>query len=170
MSIEQALTFTLHWEGGFSSNPADHGGDTMEGITQDTYNSYRKSLSLPPKSVEQITDYEVSDIYTEMYWQPAHCADLPLKLSVVHFDWCVNHGVTGAIKTLQAAVGVTPDGVYGPLTAQACNADDEDIISAYDTLRRVRYHSIVENDATQMQFLKGWLARVDDLEAYIQTL
>lgn len=171
MSIADALSFTLHWEGGFVDNVNDHGGATNEGITQSTYDSYRKSLSLPPKDVEQITDYEVSDIYNEMYWKPAHCDDLPLKLSVVHFDWCVNHGVNGAIKTLQAAAGVAADGVYGPLTAAACTQGDEDsIISAYNTLRRVRYHSIAEADPSQMQFLKGWLHRVDDLETYIATL
>ena len=112
-NLQTALTFTLHEEGGLVDNPADPGGRTNHGITQATYNRYRNSLSLQAGDVADISDYDVEAIYSEMYWTPAHCPDLRLKLAVCHFDWAVNHGVTGAVLTLQTALGVTADGYLG---------------------------------------------------------
>jgi lysozyme family protein len=170
-SLADALAFTLHWEGGYTDNPADHGGATNEGITQATYDRYRTSCDEALQSVERIDDSEVFEIYSEMYWTPGHCGDLSNRLASCHFDWCVNHGVTGAIKTLQAALGVTADGVFGPESqAAAQNAAADETIEAYLTLRRTRYHQIANADPTQMQFLAGWLSRVNDLESYLGTL
>lgn len=170
-SLPDALAFTLHWEAGYVDNPDDSGGATNKGITQATYDRYRLSLGEITQSVGLITDDEVQAIYTEMYWNPAHCSLLSNRLACCHFDWSVNHGVNGAMHTLQQALGVPADGVWGPQTQNAANITAEDeTIDAYLTLRRTRYQQIAEADGTQMQFLKGWLSRVDDLESYIQTL
>ena len=94
----------------------------MRGVTQKVYDAWREAKGKPHQDVRLIGDGELKDLYRERYWGPGHCGDLPVRLGVVHFDWCVNHGVSGALMTLQQALGVAADGVWGPKTAAAAIA------------------------------------------------
>ncbi len=170
MSLDQALTFTLKWEGGYSNNPADPGGATNHGITQHTFDAYRDSLRQAHQNVSLITDAEVQSIYREMYWMPAHCNDMPNALACAHFDTAVNCGVSAAIKMLQRAVGVDDDGVYGPHTSQEVLHEGNELIIPYLDERRARYRQIVTAKPSQEVFLKGWLNRCNALEDYTQGL
>lgn len=160
MSFEQALSFTLPEEGGYVDNPDDDGGATDHGITQHTYDFYRGAKGLPTQSVANITSAEVNDIYQTKYWVPGHCAELPAALGIVHFDWCVNHGVPGAIKTLQQVLGVTDDGIFGPATRAALEGKDtRQLVSAYDQTRAAWYAADVKLRPSQAKFYDGWIAR-----------
>jgi lysozyme family protein len=171
MSLEQALAFTLKEEGGFVDNPHDHGGATNHGVTQREYSAWRGAKGLPAQSVELITDAETHQLYLEDYWTPAHCGNLPDAVAIVHFDWCVNHGVRGAIKTLQAAAGVTSDGIFGPATAAAIAAMDvAALVAQYQRFRDAWYYADVQKDPSQQVFKKGWLDRVTRLTNYLMSL
>ena len=171
MSFEQAFQFTKSEEGGFSDNPADSGGATMHGVTQRVYDDYRDSMKASHQSVELITDAECRAIYEEMYWIPGKCPQMHEPLAVAHFDWCFNHGVPGAIKTLQAALGVEADGIFGKQTASALAlADSVETAQAYNILRREWYKNRVAQRPDQAIFIKGWLGRVDRLDAYMEKL
>ena len=61
--FELALNFVLEREGGYVNDPDDKGGATNKGITQNTYNSWLKSVGKPAKDVKNITDAEVKEIY-----------------------------------------------------------------------------------------------------------
>jgi lysozyme family protein len=115
-SFADSLSCLLQAEGGFVNNPNDSGGATNHGITQGTYSQYRKSKSLLPKDVQDISDIEVKDIYYYFYWLPASCDKLPIRLDALHFDCSVNCGVARASKILQVAVGAKVDGIVGPMT------------------------------------------------------
>ena len=170
-SLSTALAFTLKEEGGYVDNPSDHGGATNHGVTQATYDTWRDSHSEPHQNVRKIADGEVQGIYGEMYWAPGHCPALSPALAVAHFDWCVNHGCAGAMATLQQLLQVKADGVFGPATAAALAAqDDGGLWRAYDELRREWYRARVTTHPDQAAFLKGWLARVDRLDRYIEVL
>jgi len=173
-ALQTALFFVLREERGYVDNPADHGGPTNQGITQVTYDRYRSSLGELNQSVKLIAPGEVQAIYSEMYWTPAHCPVMPLTLAVCHMDWAVNHGVTGAMETLQQALAVPADGVFGPLTAaamQSATANDlGDLIETYLDLRRQWYQNDVSRDPSQGEFLEGWLGRVQRLSDYLATL
>lgn len=165
--FELALKFTLQAEGGYTSDPVP----TNHGIQQDTYNAWRDAQGWPKRPVEQITNAEVDALYHWLYWVRARCSVLNLKLSVAHFDWSVNHGVIGAIKTLQRAAGVNPDGIFGPITNAAVNkADPLKLLDDYLTLRIEDYHQIVASNPSDSQFLAGWIARVHELRQYLKTL
>lgn len=170
MSLEQALAFTLKWEGGLSDNPADPGGRTNHGITQHTYDAYRASLKYPSQDVALITDAEVQAIYSEMYWTPAHCAEMPNGLACAHFDTAVNMGVNSAIKMLQRAAGLDDDGIFGPATQAEVTHQGNNLIIPYLDERRARYRQIVAAKLTQEVFLKGWLNRCNSLEDYCESL
>ena len=171
MSLQSSLAFTLPAEGGFVDNPLDSGGATMHGVTQTVYDRYRLSIGELNQSVRLISDDEVQHIYSEMYWTPAHCPDLSERVGICHFDWAVNHGVSGAIETLQGVIGVTQDGIFGQMTANAVQAMDEStLIVDYLDARAAWYKQRVVNDPSQSVFLTDWLNRVQTLREYLATL
>lgn len=162
-AFEKALKFTLQWEGGYSNHPADKGGETNKGITWATYHAYRRSKKLPVRSVRLIESKEVADIYYSMYWQKSGCDLLPPSLALCHFDWAVNHGSNGAIKTLQRLVGTPADGVIGPNTKSAIanalkNQGEKSLCAAYCLARENCYRSW--GKGSQRVFLQGWLNRL----------
>ena len=75
--LDRALNFLLEEEGGWSNHPSDRGGATMFGITQATYNAWRKKKGKAPLTVRNITQQEAKDLYKEEYWDAAGCDKLP---------------------------------------------------------------------------------------------
>lgn len=170
MSFAQALAFTLKEEGGYVDDPRDRGGATNQGVTQATYDRYRRGKGLTPRDVRGMDSDEVADLYQSLFWSPAHCDALARPLSICHFDWAVNHGVPGALRTLQGALGVAADGVFGPDTQAAADAADPmPTVARYLGLRRAWYLAHVEAEPDQGKFLAGWLARIERLQTYLET-
>jgi lysozyme family protein len=166
-----ALDFVLRWEGGFVDDPIDPGGRTNRGITQKTYDAYRKSKQLPDADVKDVTEVEVEEIYQRNYWQAAHCPELPAKLAIAQMDTAVNMGVGAAVRLLQRALGLTPDGRFGPKTLAAVRQSDPPrLLERYLELRRARYHHLVEKNPSLKKFLKGWLNRLDGLQELVKSL
>lgn len=165
--FDDALTFALRWEGGYVNDPDDRGGATNRGVTQGTYDAYRKSKGLGLRSVRELTDAEMRQIYVERYWNPASCGAMQWHLAVVHFDLAVNGGVLRAKKMLQQALGVKVDGKIGPATLHAIEHSDQEFVARkYLDLRQAWYHRIAVGN--QRKFLQGWLNRVAALRLFIQ--
>ena len=173
-SFKNALAFVLLQEGGFCDHPADRGGATNKGITQQVYNSHRQKKGLAVRSVRDIEDQEVVDIYRVGYWEAAGCdkmKDPDLQLLV--FDWAVNSGPGVPVKRLQKLVGVAQDGKAGPATLAAIAKYREKYgakMVAQLTVQRVRFYmDLVANNPRQGVFLEGWLRRsMDLLEAILE--
>ncbi|CAB4132092.1 Protein of unknown function DUF847 [uncultured Caudovirales phage] len=163
---ELAKAFTLKAEGGLTR---DNGGLTMNGVTQAVYDTYRKLHSLPAQTVAKISPAEVDDIMHAEYWNPAHCDSLPTKVAVAMFDWAYNHGVGGAVMTLQRALGLSTDGVFGTNTATAVHAADANLLlSKFLDARRAWYRQAVDANPSKYQpYLAGWLNRVNNLQDYL---
>jgi len=159
-----ALAHVLEMEGGWSDDPFDPGGPTNKGITLADY-AREKGIAVTAQSYAQlkaelrtIPDALVRDIYLERYWRPARCPDLPPPVALMHFDAAVNHGVAGAARMLQEALGVDIDGEIGPITlAAARSLPVRAALDAYAAIRRRRYRAL----AHFWRFGKGWLRRVD---------
>ncbi len=159
-----ALAHVLEMEGGFSDDPHDPGGPTNKGITLAVYARF-KGVTVDATSrarlageLKRIPDDTVRTIYWQRYWQPAKCAAMPGALALFHFDAAVNHGVAGAARLLQTALGVESDGVIGPRTRAAIDAARmPDLIAAYAEVRRARYRALPHF----WRFGRGWLRRVD---------
>jgi uncharacterized protein (TIGR02594 family) len=156
----RALDHVLEMEGGFSDDPYDPGGPTNRGITLAVYADW-KGVSADADlkdELRHIPDAEVRAIYVARYWQPAGCAELVPALAFFHFDTAVNHGVAGAIRLLQQAVGTDADGEIGPLTLSAiARRAIEETLDAYAEVRRARYRALPHF----WRFGRGWLKRVD---------
>jgi lysozyme family protein len=84
-----------------------------------------------------------------------------MGLDYLMFDFAVNAGAGRAIKTLQTAVGVTPDGGFGPMTMAAVQAvDPNELIERFSQAKEDFYRSLT----TFATFGKGWLNRVADVK------
>ena len=151
-AFKRALLFVLRWEGGYSNNPADLGGETNKGVTWRTYNSYRYSKGLPPRSVRYMTQQELEEIYFLRYWIPAGCDDLPPTLAFCQFDWAVNAGTGRAQTTMRQACG--NQSVQKALSTKGERA----IVNAYNSVRESYYQAW--GHGSQSQFLGGWLNRL----------
>ena len=82
--FREALKFTLKWEGEYSNDSDDPGGETKWGITKKSY---------PKLKIKDITPEQALDIYHQDYWLASGCDDIPFPYSVVVFDTAVNCGV-----------------------------------------------------------------------------
>ena len=165
--LHQALQFTLQWEGGYVNDPRDPGGATNKGVTQATYDSYRRKKGQPTAPVKGISDAEVQAIYETLYWAAAQCDKLPWPLSAAHFDSAVNAGPKQAAKLLQRALHVADDGIIGPGTLAAAQAADPVAAADGDCDARLAfYQALVKSKPTLGAFLKGWTRRVEALRVF----
>ena len=159
----RALGHVLEMEGGWTNDPADPGGATNKGITIADYAAFRgEKLTAASRAgliddLRRISDADVRAIYLRGYWQPSRAAELPPPLGLMHFDAAVNHGLGGAARMLQQAVGEDIDGEIGPLTVRAAHRRPvEKSLAAYAAIRRQKYRALHHFN----RFGRGWLARV----------
>ena len=140
----------------YSDDYGDPGGPTMCGITQREYDLWRKGHSLPTQDVIHIGKDEGYALYRIGYWLP-RCPALPPGLDLFFFDTAVNMGSNRAVKLLQASLGITVDGIWGPVTDAHVAAIKNPIpILKDEEKRRARLY---ESFGTFHLFGKGWLAR-----------
>ena len=150
----------LKSEGGFVNHPSDPGGMTNLGVTKATWENWvgRKS---DEAEMRGLTPEKVEPLYKKKYFDAVRGDELPVGLDYLMFDFAVNAGAGRAIKTLQTAVGVTPDGGFGPMTMAAVQAvDPVDLIERFSQAKENFYRSLT----TFATFGKGWLNRVADVK------
>jgi peptidoglycan hydrolase-like protein with peptidoglycan-binding domain len=169
-TLEEALKFTLPWEGGYANHPADLGGATNKGVTTATYNEYLWRKGRSKQQVQNITDAEVQEIYRDLYWKPSQAEMMTRALAIVHFDTAVNFGVGGAVMFLQEVLGQGTDGVFGAKTRSAVEKSNTYATAKRYCAARMEYrHKRVAENSSQEAFLQGWLNRDNDLMRFIAT-
>lgn len=156
----RCLPLILKHEGGYVDHPKDPGGATNRGVTQATYDAWRRSQSLPGRSVRNITEAEVAAIYRKAYWLAASCDLLPPGVDYITFDLAVNSGIGRAAKMLQEVVGVPADGKIGPKTLAAVRALPRAEVVLRMRNRREKFYRSLKIFPT---FGKGWLRRLDEV-------
>lgn len=150
----------LKSEGGFVNHPSDPGGMTNLGVTKATWENWvgRESDEAEMRS---LTPEKVEPLYKKKFFDAVRGDELPVGLDYLLFDFAVNAGAGRAIKTLQSAVGVTPDGGFGPLTMAAVQAiEPQELIERFSQAKEDFYRSL----NTFNVFGKGWLNRVADVK------
>jgi hypothetical protein len=94
-TFPKALAFVLEWEGGYSLDPADPGGETNFGISKKAY---------PDLDIKYLTKEIASGIYYHDYWRPSGCEDLTWPYDLVVFDTAVNMGVRRALDLFKISL------------------------------------------------------------------
>jgi lysozyme family protein len=150
----------LKSEGGFVNHPSDPGGMTNLGVTKATWENWVGRES-DEAEMRGLTPEKVEPLYKKKYWDAVRGDELPPGISYLCFDFAVNAGAGRSIKTLQTAVGVTPDGGFGPMTMAAVQAvDPVELIERFSQAKEDFYRSL----NTFATFGKGWLNRVADVK------
>jgi lysozyme family protein len=163
-----SLPFVLRWEGGFVDHPNDPGGRTNKGVTQRTYDAWRRRQGLALRDVKLIDEAEVHRIYESGYWIPPRCDLLARQLDLVQFDTAVNMGPGRAVRLLQGAVGAGVDGDFGTETEHKVAASDPgETLVKYCSAREAYYRRLVQQRPDLGVFLKGWLNRLNALRREI---
>ena len=92
--FKNSLRFTLKWEGLYSNDPNDPGGETKWGISKRAY---------PKEDIKNLTPERCAEIYADDYWAKCGCDSIEFPLNTVVFDTAVNCGVARARGWLRAA-------------------------------------------------------------------
>lgn len=157
---KRSFELMLKSEGGFVNHKDDPGGMTNLGVTKRVWEQWvgRESNE---KEMRNLTPAMVEPLYKRKYWDACKCDDLPEGLDYLVFDFAVNAGPGRSIKTLQTAVGTTPDGIIGPKTLAAVRAiDPHELIEKFSVAKTEFYESL----PTFPTFGRGWLNRVADVK------
>lgn len=146
------------------NNVHDLGGWTNSGITLDTWkrlgydndgDGHRDLADLRAMTYEQWYS-----IIKQGYWDRAQ-ADSMLNQSVANMivDFMITSG--GAPRVVQRTVGVRADGIIGPRTIAAINAQPADILFSRLASARLHYYRRLP---AWSQFGNGWTRRVRDIK------
>lgn len=163
--FERCLAIVLHHEGGFVNHPRDPGGMTNLGVTRQVWEEWTGRPS-SEEEMRSLTPEIVTTLYHSRYWRVVGADRLPPGVDLVTFDFGVNAGPHRGARFLQRIVGVSQDGLIGPITVATVNRfvashGGAELIRLYGEDRRTYYRSLPTFDA----FGRGWLRRTDEVEA-----
>src|SRR5438270_9402241 len=162
--------------GGLVDFPADKGGPTCFGITQEVARAqgYAGPMRQLPRS-------EAVNIYLRLYWLRPRLDEVGKRsprVAAELFDTGVNMGPAVAVTFLQRALtalnrggkdypDLTPDGRVGPTTLAALDtflavrgqsSGETVLLRALEALQGERYLRLAERRPANEAFLYGWLA------------
>lgn len=140
-AFENAVSFTLKYEGGYVNNPSDSGGETNFGISKRSY---------PEIDIKNLTAQKAKEIYYKDYWLGAGCDKLPPLTATALFDTGVNVGVSQAKKWLDTT-----------------KADADSAKQILDKREEFYMTLVAKNSSKYSQFLRGWNKRVAALRSYL---
>jgi lysozyme family protein len=159
-AFAKCLAFVLEEEGGYSDMPGDPGGATNMGITRATLSAWR-GKPVSKDDVISLEREEAAEIYEANYWTAIGGADLPAGLDLALFDDAVNSGPRQAVRDLQRALGVSTDGLIGPITLAAIEgAAPTELVGRLCAARRARLASLPQFS----RFGRGWTRRIQRAE------
>ena len=105
------------------------------------------------------------------YWDNSRSATMHPALAVVMFDTAVNFGINNSVTFLQQALGLPQTGIFDAGTREALAKGNNRNTALQMINERILYrYKRVQEDASQMAFFYGWLARDYSLWGYVQKL
>ena len=139
---------------------------TNLGVTKRVWETW-VGKTVSEADMRALTPATVAPMYRKHYWDAVKGDELPSGLDYLMFDFAINAGVNRAIRTMQKAIGTTPDGAIGPKTMQALrDADPDALIAKFSDEKEAFYRSL----PTFATFGKGWLRRVAEVKSHAVTL
>lgn len=179
------IPIILKHEGGLTDDPVDRGGITNYGIslkfaqgTQDyELLDIDRDGDIDREDIKKLTKEQAIEVYKKHFWNPFKLDDEPSNsVALLIFDSAVNHGIGGASNLIQKTLvdmgyNISIDGKVGPKTLAALhNADSDEFINMFLSVRERYYRRIVEKNPSQNRFLRGWLNRIKSLRSAVTQL
>ena len=130
-TFDDAFQRTIGSEGGYVNDPLDPGGETKYGISKNEY---------PDEDIANLTPDRAKFLYNRDFWQPVVAATgCSGEVADEMFDAAVEHGMGNAIRMLQEAINVAPDGHFGPASRAAFAAMPEVKVLILFLAKRIRF-------------------------------
>lgn len=148
MNFDLAFERLIGHEGGYVDHKDDPGGETKFGIAKRSY---------PAEDIPNLTLARAKEIYKRDFWNAVKGDQLPYPIAFEVFDAAVNHGVGTAVRLLQKAIGVSTDGILGPVSLATAQAMDPARFKARFNGQRLQFYTDLP---TWASFGKGWVRRV----------
>lgn len=159
-AFQQVIALVLKHEGGFQNVPSDRGNWTTGVVGQGELRGTNfgiSAMAYPSLDIRSLTREQAVAIYHRDYWQLVRGDELPFALACVTMDAAVNSGPRRAIEWLQRALGVTADGVLGPVTlATARGLTDPVVVATRAARHRLLFCAGLDGFAT---WGSGWVQR-----------
>jgi lysozyme family protein len=174
-TVNQIIDEVITTEGNYSNHPADKGGPTRWGITEQVARAfgYAGDMRILPRE-------HAKTIYLKRYWTAPgfdRVAALSQPVAIELFDTGVNMGPGVAAAFLQRALNalnrgasdypdIGADGRIGPMTLASLTGflkvrgarGEAVLLKALDGLQAERYLHLAEQRPANEAFLYGWLA------------
>ncbi len=142
--FRRALAFVLEFEGGYSNDPDDPGGETKWGISKRAY---------PNVDILNLTPEQALEIYSRDYWDALDCDSYSYPNAISIFDTAVNCGVNRTRKWIELT-NKSPENI--PL--------HEGVLQ----FRRKHYYNLADQNRWAKKYLNGWLRRLNKLRKEIE--
>lgn len=170
-SKQEIIDDIIRVEGGYVNDPADSGGETNFGITEEVARAFGYTGAM--RDMPRATAF---DIYAARYWDAVRGDELaalsePVAFEVV--DTGVNMGQARAVTFLQRSLNVLNvggklypdlivDGLAGPMTTNALRQyldvrDEGALLKALNCLQGAAYVELAERREKDERFVYGWL-------------
>ncbi|MDQ2066733.1 glycosyl hydrolase 108 family protein [Xinfangfangia sp. CPCC 101601] len=158
-NFEKSFELVVGHEGGFTNDRRDRGNWTTGKIGVGELKGTKfgiSAMSYPHLDIKNITLDQAKAIYAKDFWGKAGCDQLAIGLDYIVFDAAVNHGVSRAVKLLQAAAGAGQDGILGPKTLAAVAKKDLTKLVKEFSVQRLMFWA---NISTFETYGLGWFRR-----------
>ena len=160
ITFDEAFRRLIGHEGGYSTDRRDPGNWTGGKVGVGTLKGTKFGLAAntyPNLDIKNLTLEQAKEIYKKDWWDKLGGHGLHSAITFQLWDFAINAGRSRAIKELQQAVGVTADGVIGPKTIEAVNAQDLNDVLLSLTAERLKFYTSLDSFKT---YGKGWTNRV----------
>lgn len=180
-AVDQLIDEVIGKEGAYSNHPADRGGPTRWGVTEQVARAYgyKGDMKAFPRETAVA-------IYKRRYWSDVRfdqvAAVFP-RVAAEMFDTGINMGQAVAARFLQRAINllnlgatlypdIAADGQIGAMTISALQsfkqkrgaAGEEVLLKTIDGFQLARYAEITEARPANEAFFYGWVANRIGLE------
>lgn len=116
MNFNTSINRILGHEGGYVNDPKDPGGETNWGISKRSY---------PHLNIKSLTRERAIEIYYVDFYLPILMYEQSEAVAYQLLDFAVNSGAGNAVRAYQRALGVAPDGRFGPISRAAVKKTSE---------------------------------------------
>jgi lysozyme family protein len=172
VKFEKISAIILRHEGGYVNNANDRGGATNKGISWAIWQAYAQSdAGVEPTldNLKNITNEQAKKIYLNRFWEPrGFCKIHNSKTALMIYDWTITSG--GAVKEVRKVLNknfnetLAINSTMDQAMIDAINDIDNQasLLDKIGKSRKAYYTHLPASSPSQLQFLTGWLNRVDD--------